>query len=46
MYKAGKRDGFGLIKLACGTQYEGSFKNDKLDGQGVYQWADGSEYKG
>ena len=34
-WRAGKREGRGAVKWPNGANYEGRFKDDKIDGQGA-----------
>jgi hypothetical protein len=39
-------NGFGVLKWASGSLFEGLFKDDFPDGHGVFIWRDGSKYIG
>nr|QBK89022.1 MAG: MORN repeat protein [Mimivirus LCMiAC02] len=41
-----KISGYGIMKYANGTVYEGNWKNDKYDGDGIFTLNDGTYYKG
>ena len=42
----GKRNGFGVLKLANGDVFEGIWANDVRSGFGMMKFASGEEYKG
>jgi hypothetical protein len=44
-YKAGLREGKGIMKLANGG-YDGDWKAGKMEGKGIMRWFDGSSYDG
>ena len=45
-YKAGKKEGFGVLIYKKGDMYQGKFKNDMFDGLGKYEHQNGVTYIG
>ena len=46
MFVEGKKNGYGILQLADGSEYKGQFKNNNLNGHGDYKWPDGKRYLG
>ncbi len=45
-YKAGKREGRGVMRYADGDVYDGEYKAGMKEGRGVYRYASGNVYEG
>jgi hypothetical protein len=39
-----KASGYGIMKYANGSRYDGEWYNDKQHGFGIETWTDGSQY--
>ncbi len=43
---AGEREGYGTMRFATGSVYEGQWKGGKQEGRGTYRFANGDVYEG